>query len=209
MELNIVIRTADPAGAAATLRALGLEISPPNRPNPTRWHGKARVSVLVEACGPGEQPSAVLGVEDPHRLRAAMTGQATTADADGPVVIDIGGLPVSVVADAGLVSRPGGDASILLHAEVILRDAAGELAEAFSRLDVRNARVVGPQLLLGRFERLFTMVVDGSDQGSLEVINAILAVHSDDTMRIEARAAEEFDGLTLARIDKFAWDVRV
>ena len=209
MELNIVIRTADPAGAVATLRALGLEISPPNRPNPTRWHGKARVSVLVEACVSGEQPSAVLGVENPQSLLAAVAGQATAADGDGPVVIDIGGLSVPLVADTGLVTRPGGDASILLHAEVILRDAAGELAEAFSRLGVRNARVVGPQLLLGRFERLFTMVLDGSDQGSLEVINAILASHSDDTMRIEARAAEEFDVPTLARIDRFAWDVRV
>ena len=123
MEMNLVLRAADPAGAAATLSALGIPLESPNRPNPERWHAWVRVAVSIEQCPSEEQPSIALGVTDlRHRLSVLPPG-AVSVETSGAIVVDAGGARLRVREDDGLRSRPAGDQQSVLHAEVIIRDA--------------------------------------------------------------------------------------
>lgn len=204
---DILIRATDPAAAAEALRAFDLELEGPDRANPTRWHGSCRVTVSVVACAPGERPSLAIGSADLDRALARLPGDTIHRRAGDAALVDVGGVHLSVVADPGPAARPGLDRSLLPHAEAILSDARVELADAFARLGVQDARLAGPQLVLGHFARVFTLIVDDADDMAVAELNAILARHAHPPMRIEARSATSLEAETLARVDRLAWDL--
>lgn len=207
MELNIVVRAADPARAEAVLRALGIRLERPDRPNPGRWHGRGSVSVSVEACPPDEEPTVALGFADLHQKVAGLpAGTAVHAEHDA-VSLDVGGANLLVREHAGPVRRPSADKGMLLHAEVVINEGRARLKEAFARHGIRNPRLAGPELMHGRFERRFALVLDGAGKTAIDEIDGILAEHSDEAMRVEALSAEELDRDVLARVDRLAWDV--
>lgn len=207
MHLNLVIRAADPAAAAAALRALGIDLEDPNRPNPGRWHALGGASLSVEACAADEEPSVALGLGD-LAGRTAPLGDAVTAAADGETAtLDAGGAAVALRRHDGPVRRPSGDEGLLLHAELTLRAARSELAGAFAALGVGTALLAGPKLLTGRYGTEFALIVEGGGPDAVATLDRILAAHADPVVTIATRELGSLDPETRERVLRLAWDV--
>jgi len=213
MHIRIVVRTADPAGAAAFARALGIEIDEPNRPNPDRWHRRMRISLVIAGTEDGE-PGIHIGPDDFDEAVAGI------ADLVGP-----SGLSISADGRTAVVDSPTGHSFVLERdapvAETYDLDDVGSqfrimpifrwhrerIAAALADLGLTNPRLAGQHL--GRIPRRNTwmLVVDGPVGTDVTSIDRLLAELSDGFDDVTVRLSSSIAPEHLAEIDRKAFDV--
>lgn len=212
MHIDIILRAADPAGAAETLHRLGLRLDPPDRPNPDRWHGAIKGSFSIVQAGENEAVGLAIGMPD----IAAAHGRPSHPNSRAGwrcTTVDVGGAPVDLVEDAGPVLRPFGDRLLALHAETVLRSARRELREVLERHGIERPVLVGPETLLGadaqceNFEGRFALLIENRDEDAIREIDEVLARHAVPKLRVETMAQADLDAPTLRNALRLGWDV--
>lgn len=168
MHIDIILRAADPADAAETLRSLGLRLDPPDRPNPGRWHGAITGSFSIIHATSEEPVGLAIGVPCLEAARERI-GDDARQGLGKCLTVDVGGAPVDLVEDAGRVFRPFGDRMLALHAETVLRSARRELRGVLERHGIERSVLVGPETLLGvdaqsdDYENRFALLIEKRD----------------------------------------------
>ena len=207
MNLNIVIRAADPVRAAELFKRLGIELEEPNRPNPTRWHAWCRISISVEQCGSGEEPGLALALPDPERALSGASSSAILERAGSRKLLNLGGAAIPFIADSGPVEQPAADQALLAYAETILQHVRRDLASILTRHRLTDVRLGGPSMLGHGVERCFTLVVGGCDEATIAELRSLFEANALPTFRIDVVAPEGLDPEVEERLGRLAWDL--
>ena len=209
MELDIVIRAADPARAAELLGHLGIRLAEPNRPNPGIWHAWLSASITVGACGAGEEPGLALAIPGFAAALAAAVPGAVAVSRDGKSLLDVGGAKIPFRSDGGAIARPAADEALLPYAEAILQHVRHELAAILARHAMVSVRLAGPQMLNGDLDRRFALIVRGVDDHAIAELQALFDSKAHPTFRIDIIDATGIDPETNDRIERLAWDLHL
>lgn len=209
---SIVVRAEDPARAAEVVRALGVRLDEPNRPNPRAWHGTLAISVIVtsddDGCG------VHLGPEDFDGAVAALVlllgTDAVDIAADGRLarVVFPNRLDLTLERDAPRAqSHEPWDVGRADDPRPHLAQHRAALMAAMASSGVFNPRLAGPNLAEHRDPRLWALVVDAPADADLAALEAVAASWPHKYSRLVVRRASEFAPDHLARIDRRAFDL--
>ena len=214
MRTTIVLRAADPAQAAALLRAVGVPLQDPDRANPACWYVRDSVTFIVTAADgePGisfvPEEAGAFAKAIPLLEAAIDDGTVTMASDQAKARVRSADLAFAVERDGPqMTSRNMDDVGKLFMVTPIFDKHGDAVAAALREAGATDPRLVGPSLAREPGSRRWNLVVDAPHTADLTHVEAVIRRCGKGFAEVRVRRSDEFSPDHLAEINRIAFDI--